>query len=889
MRMRTTAAALAMTTTGALLAGGLVAPTSTAAPTTPTTAAAATDDDGWHTSWAQSIQRRSGLTFTDRTLRQVSRLTQGGDQIRLRLENTFGTAPMVVDMTTVGLTATGPDIVPGTVETVLFDGAQQVTVPAGESVWSDPLDFTSHAQQDVTISFYVQNATVTTLHDRAGRTNWFAPNGGGNHAAAESGAAFTEAHGWNYIVGAVDVHDESLAGTVVAYGSSVVDGHGSESCGPGCAGPDPYVRWSDITSRRIVEELSDDEQVTLVNAGIGGTTASPACGSGGLDGVSRLSRDVLELSGVTALIYYYGTNDLAALGGGCSADAILTSMRATFRELRANGVDVIVTPVTPRPGYSAAQNARRSEINAFIRAGGDCSGTCDAVVDFDEALRDPSDPNRIRAEYDLDGLHVNTLGQRALAGAVDLGSLVPAVAAPAFSGPLPPAATVGVTYDQVLTASGDPRPRFDVVAGSLPDGLALEPTTGRIYGVPTLAGASNAVVRASNDDGHDELTVSIDVRERPAFGGEGPARATLAQPYDFTLTASGHPTPRFAVVDGALPAGLALDPDTGTIFGTPTSTGVSSFVVEASNAAGSVRRSASIDVVERPVFTSAAPPAGTVGLPYDHALQAVGRPTPTYDVSAGALPSGLRLDPRSGRITGTPTQAGSWTATVRASNGVGPHITTTLTIRVAAAASATVIFLDDPTVRYGAGTVARLRVFATGAAPSGQVDLLAGSAVVGRATLSPDTGVPGVSTATVHLPPRALPPGEHQLAARFSGDSRVLASAGATAIVVNPAVARLRAKVAGGRLTTRSRARLVARLRVSGVSHPGGRLVVRDGTRKVGTARVRSTGRVVVRLARLRPGRRALTVRYTGSRQVEPATARTRVRVSWTRGSRARG
>ena len=299
MTLRTSAAALAMTTAGGLLAGALAAlPASGApAPSTPPTPpnaapeapeAAEPADEGWHTSWAQSIQRRSGLTFTDRTLRQVSRLTQGGDQIRLRLENTFGTAPMVIDQTTVGLSAGGPDVVAGTLQTVRFDGEQQVSVPAGETVWSDPLTFSSEAQDDVAISLYVQNATVTTLHDRAGRTNWFAPNNAGNHAGTESGAAFTETHGWNYVVGAVDVLNSEVAGTVVAYGSSVVDGHGSESCGPGCAEPDPYMRWTDMTSRRIVAELADDQQLTLVNAGIGGTTASLACGSGGLDGVSRL-------------------------------------------------------------------------------------------------------------------------------------------------------------------------------------------------------------------------------------------------------------------------------------------------------------------------------------------------------------------------------------------------------------------------------------------------------------------------------------------------------------------------------------------------------------------------------------------------------------------------
>ena len=136
MRLRRATEVLTLTMVGGLVAAALTAaPTAASTPaSTPAAAvgAAAAEDDGpWATSWTQSIQRRSGLTFTDRTLRQVSRLTQGGSRIRLRMENTFGAAPMVVDQTTVGLTGQGASVVPGSMRTVLFDGQERVSIPAG--------------------------------------------------------------------------------------------------------------------------------------------------------------------------------------------------------------------------------------------------------------------------------------------------------------------------------------------------------------------------------------------------------------------------------------------------------------------------------------------------------------------------------------------------------------------------------------------------------------------------------------------------------------------------------------------------------------------------------------------------------------------------------------
>ncbi|MFD2025348.1 GDSL-type esterase/lipase family protein [Promicromonospora aerolata] len=137
--------------------------------------------------------------------------------------------------------------------------------------------------------------------------------------------------------------------------------------------------------------------------------------------VSRLDRDVLALHDVKSVIYYYGTNDI---GNNCSADAIVAAYRDTFARLHAAGIKVFVTPITPRPGYTAEQNVQRAAVNEFVRAGDNCSGTCDGVFDFDRVLRDPDNPNSIRPAYDSgDGVHANIAGQTAIARSIPLGRL----------------------------------------------------------------------------------------------------------------------------------------------------------------------------------------------------------------------------------------------------------------------------------------------------------------------------------------------------------------------------------------------------------------------------------------------------------------------------------
>ncbi|MFC8734133.1 putative Ig domain-containing protein [Luteimicrobium sp. NPDC057192] len=691
--------AAALTGVGGAVGATTVATADAAAPVPAVASTNVTADGGWRTSWTQSQQRVSGLsadTFKNRSMRILTRLTQGGPSVRLRLQNQFGTKPLTVDTTTVGLSAGGATVRPGTLRTVTFGGSSTVTIPAGGQVWSDPVELATKAQDDLDVSFYFKEASVLVLHDLAGRTNYFSAEGGGDTTADTSGAGFPDMHGWTYLVSAVDVENPALAGTVVAYGSSVVDGVGGDNCGAGCPKPDPYQRWTDTLARRVVSELPADQQLAVVNEGISGTTASAACQAGGIDGVSRLDRDVLALHGVSAVLYYYGTNDLA---DGCSADTILAAYHETFSRLHAAGIKVYVTPITPRPGYTATQNAFRATVNAFVRAGGNCSGTCDGVLDFDAVLKDPANPNAINPAYDNgDGIHANIAGQTAIADSIPLAT---------------------------LTASSAPR---------LTSGAPDDARTGRAY------------------------------------------RATFS--------ATGFPAPTFAVSDGTLPAGLELDPATGVLAGTPTSSGRSTFTVRASNAVGHDDRTVALRVVRAPVLTSGAPRPGVVGAAYAFRFRAAGFPAPRFAVTAGALPKGLSLDRGTGKVRGTPTTAGRSDVTITARNGVGTPVRARYTITVGEAASAVTVASGPQQVVPHAQVPLDVLVFASGTAATGRVRVTEGHALLAAGTVDPDGDVPGVARARVVVPTGMLDRGVHELTVTYLGDDDVAGSTATWSVTV---------------------------------------------------------------------------------------------------------
>ncbi|WP_254896582.1 GDSL-type esterase/lipase family protein [Amycolatopsis sp. Hca4] len=372
----------------------------------------------WFTSWAQSQDGRADTAVTTQSLRMITHLSQGGDAVRVRFQNTFGTGPLTIGHATAGPSAGGAAV--AFARDLTFGGQRAVTVPAGGEVWSDDVRLVTSPDSDLAVSMAIDGTAVPGRHGAALRDNYLTPPGSGDHAGDATGAAFTATVGSTYVVSAVDVHNKALTGVVVPFGSSVVDGIGSTNCGPGCTQPGANRRWTDDLARRLVAASAP---LAVANAGVSGTTSARSCPGmppsvAGLDASSRLDRDVLALHGVTAVIYYYGTNDLAY---GCDATAILDSYRAVFARLRAAGIPVYVTPSTPRPGYDDQANLARHEIALFVKRWNTCGGTCSGVVDFDAVLADPLKPNSILPAYDNgDGIHANAAGQQALADFVSV-------------------------------------------------------------------------------------------------------------------------------------------------------------------------------------------------------------------------------------------------------------------------------------------------------------------------------------------------------------------------------------------------------------------------------------------------------------------------------------
>lgn len=210
---------------------------------------------------------------------------------------------------------------------------------------------------------------------------------------------------------------------------------------------------------------------------------------------------------------------------------------------------------------------------------------------------------------------------------------------------------------------------FMVTGGALPTGLQLS-SVGVLSGTPTVPGVFAITVGATDAQADTGTATYTLVVSAPivAVGPDVLAPLQAGSAHSERLTASGGTGPySFAVTGGALPRGMDLLAD-GTLVGTPTSVGAFSFVVTATDANGFIGAAGYASMVALPTLTltPTSLDAMTVGTPFSATLQGSGGIAPWTYYTLDVLPPGLSLSSETGAISGTPSEAGSWTFTIRA-------------------------------------------------------------------------------------------------------------------------------------------------------------------------------------------------------------------------------
>ena len=370
----------------------------------------------WVGTWATSPQLvephnmppEPGLT--NNTLRQIVRVSIGGDSLRVRLSNEFSTSELSLQEVRIAASGGGSVIDASTDQQLTFNQSPEANIPAGTTITSDPISFNLQPAMDLAITIHFgQTPSDLTGHPGSRTTSFIAER---NSVADSQLIQAVETDHW-YVINGIDVKSSPSAGAIVTLGNSITDGRGS--------GTNQQNRWPDVLAQQLTANPAT-QLVAVLNHGIGGNCVLKEClGPAAMD---RFERDVLNQQGVRWLVILLGVNDLGQTPDSAAAQQVADELIAAYKQMidqaHSNGIKVYGATILPFGEsfyYTPFRETARQKINAWMRN----SGTFDAVIDFDRLMQNPDNPESLLPELHTgDFLHPNESGYKVMGESIDL-------------------------------------------------------------------------------------------------------------------------------------------------------------------------------------------------------------------------------------------------------------------------------------------------------------------------------------------------------------------------------------------------------------------------------------------------------------------------------------
>lgn len=366
----------------------------------------------WVGTWATAPQTvvKSFMPYnncmTNRSVRQVVKVSIGGDVIRLKLSNIYSMQPVEIRSIYIAHAKDSSDIDAKTAQYFKFGNSYKTVIPAGKQIVSNALKFKLRNLERVAITInYTSAPEIPTVHMGSRTTSYIMK--GVTNAHTNFAKAFRENHWYN--ISGIDVYTMSNNMSAIAIiGNSITDGK--------CSTDNAQNRWPDVMSEMLQLKHKITNQGVL-NLGIGNNRVTVPGGFGAL-AKERFDRDILMQSGVKKVVIFEGVNDIGAARSGSSetvARQIIESIQGMMKKAKARKMKVYLGTITPFKGagyYTHFHEAARLYVNDWIRSQ---AKNVDGILDFAKLLQDPNDDRRMKREYaSNDWLHPNPTGYKAM-------------------------------------------------------------------------------------------------------------------------------------------------------------------------------------------------------------------------------------------------------------------------------------------------------------------------------------------------------------------------------------------------------------------------------------------------------------------------------------------
>ena len=362
----------------------------------------------WVATWGAAMltagadQTPTKPALSGSTVRQQIRVSLGGKKLRLVISNEYGATDLEIESLKIAKLPDPSDYSAdlSTEAALTVGGEESFTVPAGERVTTDELDYEFAPLEDLAITMKLGSAPSTiTCHTASRCSTWVAE---GDHVSGNDFGTYQEMTAW-YFIAELDTVGYKSSGVVVCLGDSLTDGASVTTNG--------FSTYPQELARQFQDD-NDLFDIGVINMGIG-ATALYAYG-GDIAGTNRANRDVLGVPGVKYCVLLMGINDIGSAQSDISEN-IINEYKSIIDRCHKNGITVFGCTLTPMKGnsyYSELHEQIRLKVNEFVLS--EDSGF-DACIDLSSAVASENDPAQMDRQYVSvwnDYLHFNDSGYK---------------------------------------------------------------------------------------------------------------------------------------------------------------------------------------------------------------------------------------------------------------------------------------------------------------------------------------------------------------------------------------------------------------------------------------------------------------------------------------------
>lgn len=396
----------------------------------------------WATSTVDSAISVASLSIQDiipakSTIRIELKVTTGGEKLRFKFSNEYGSAAITLSELTVARTvgAGNAAILADTAKAITFGGSKSIKIQRGETVWSDAIDFPTEALDALSVSIYFENTTYITS---AGLSNARTFLGLRSIMKEEISQCYSE--------DIYSAREVNISSSTITYHTTpflceidTLVPAGSKSCavfiGDSTLVNDTYYYFAEKLVNAGIENVSVVNEAVVANKLLSDGTGL----IGNLYGdalIERFERDALNISGVKYIFVKIGLNDiLHQFSKSMSADVphptakeIIAGYEKLVQMAHAKGIKIYFFTKSPWKGYERAFLGQTGdiiwtqemqnmcdELDRWIKT----NTLADGYIDCWD-LRNPADKYALCPSFTPDGAHLTPIASVALADLIPL-------------------------------------------------------------------------------------------------------------------------------------------------------------------------------------------------------------------------------------------------------------------------------------------------------------------------------------------------------------------------------------------------------------------------------------------------------------------------------------